>query len=145
MASLTCDENTLILSYLLLVLVIGATLHFEVVEELCEEAEAATAHQHTDELDALLARVRVRFHYCSGEEGQPVAPLALHTDPGLFDKRSGGYTSADEVAAVLGAEEDKKDGAVVTCLSFEALARLQREIAAGHQEEEEGRSEHTSI
>jgi hypothetical protein len=50
------------------------------------------------------------------------------------------------VAAVLGAE-DKKDGAVVTCLSFEALARLQREIAAGHQEQEqeEGRSEHMSI
>mmetsp|Transcript_20799 Transcript_20799/g.35026 ORF Transcript_20799/g.35026 Transcript_20799/m.35026 type:complete len:415 (-) Transcript_20799:940-2184(-) len=118
----------------------GATLSFEVVEVL-PEGEKGSA---PTDMDELLSRLRVHFYYHSGEDAQALAPLALHTDRSRFDKRTGGFTTADEVAEVLSRQEHGHEQgleprtAVVTSLSYEAFLRLQEEVAGGHTAQEEG-------
>lgn len=103
--------------------------------------------------DALLARLRINFHYGSGEteantefeQGQdqgpdrlsPIAALPLHTDRGVFDKRSGGFTSKQEVAAALlhfqpsSQTQKEETSPVVTSLSYAEFEQLYVGLVAG--------------
>ena len=73
----------------------------EVVELLPEKEEEARGAALALTREVLLSRLRIHFHYCSGETGVPIAALPLHTDRSAFDKQSGGFTSPEEVTATL--------------------------------------------